>query len=57
MNFLKKFYRSITKQNIWARPETAVTFRAEIMPVHPCAFRGFSAEISYFNFEIYRAQV
>jgi len=32
MGFFKNFYRKIVRQNIWARPEMSVTFRAEIMP-------------------------
>ena len=32
MNFIKKFYSKIIRPNIWARPEMAITFRAEIMP-------------------------
>jgi hypothetical protein len=32
MNLFKKLYHNITRQNVWARPEMAVTFRAEIMP-------------------------
>ena len=32
MNFLKKFYRKISPQSIWARPEMPITFRAEVMP-------------------------
>jgi hypothetical protein len=32
MGIFKNFYRKITRQSVWARPEMAVTFRAEIMP-------------------------
>ena len=32
MNFFKKFYRKITKKDVWARPNMSVTFRIEIMP-------------------------
>ena len=32
MGFFKNFYRKIVHTNVWARPEMAVTFRAEIMP-------------------------
>lgn len=32
MGFFKNFYRKIIRQSVWARPEMAVTFRAEIMP-------------------------
>lgn len=32
MGFFKNFYRRITRQSVWARPEMSVTFRAEIMP-------------------------
>lgn len=32
MGFFKNFYRKIIRQDVWARPEMAVTFRAEIMP-------------------------
>jgi hypothetical protein len=32
MGFWKNFYRKITQESVWARPEMAVTFRAEIMP-------------------------
>lgn len=32
MGFWKNFYRKITRESVWARPEMAVTFRAEIMP-------------------------
>ncbi|MDQ2746651.1 MAG: hypothetical protein M3T96_05265 [Acidobacteriota bacterium] len=32
MNFLKKHYRKIVPSNVWARPEMAVVFRAEVMP-------------------------
>ncbi len=32
MGFFKNFYRKMIRPNVWARPEMAVTFRAEIMP-------------------------
>jgi hypothetical protein len=32
MGLLKNFYRKIVRENIWARPEMRVTFRAELMP-------------------------
>lgn len=32
MGFFKNFYRKITRDSVWARPEMSVTFRAEIMP-------------------------
>lgn len=32
MGFFNNFYRKIVRDNVWARPEMAVTFRAEIMP-------------------------
>ena len=32
MGFFKNFYRKIVRESVWARPEMAVTFRAEIMP-------------------------
>ncbi|MBS1793774.1 MAG: hypothetical protein JSS81_07965 [Acidobacteria bacterium] len=32
MGFFKNFYRKIVRPSVWARPEMAVTFRAEIMP-------------------------
>jgi len=32
MGFFKNFYTKIARQNVWARPEMSVTFRAEIMP-------------------------
>jgi len=32
MNFFKKFYQKIVRTSVWARPEMAITFRAEIMP-------------------------
>lgn len=32
MGFFKNFYRKLVPQSVWARPEMAVTFRAEIMP-------------------------
>ena len=32
MGFFKNFYNKIVRQNVWARPEMSVTFRAEIMP-------------------------
>lgn len=44
MNPFKKFYRRIINQNVWARPEMAVTFRAEIMPGKSRAERTFRIE-------------
>ncbi len=44
MNPFKKFYRSIINRNVWARPEMAVTFRAEIMPGKNRAERTFRIE-------------
>ncbi len=44
MNFLKKFYRTIINRNVWARPEMAVTFRAEIMPGKSREERTFRIE-------------
>ncbi len=32
MNFFKKMFSKIRRENIWARPEMAITFRAELMP-------------------------
>ena len=32
MKFFKNLYQKIVQPNVWARPEMAVTFRAEIMP-------------------------
>ena len=32
MKFLKKFQAIAKRPNVWARPEMAITFRAEIMP-------------------------
>lgn len=32
MGFLRNFYRKIVRENVWARPEMKVTFRAELMP-------------------------
>ncbi|MEO8071664.1 MAG: hypothetical protein ABI891_01575 [Acidobacteriota bacterium] len=32
MNFFKKIFSKIRRENIWARPEMAITFRAELMP-------------------------
>ncbi len=32
MNFFKKIYTKIRPQNVWARPQMALTFRAEVMP-------------------------
>lgn len=32
MGLFKNFYRKFSRQSVWARPEMAVTFRAEIMP-------------------------
>ena len=32
MNFFKKISSRIRRENIWARPEMAITFRAELMP-------------------------
>lgn len=44
MNLFKKLYRNITRQNVWARPEMAVTFRAEIMPGKSREERTFRVE-------------
>jgi hypothetical protein len=43
MNPFKKIDSSIN-QNVWARPEMAVTFRAEIMPGKNCEERTFRIE-------------
>ena len=43
MNPFKKIDSSIN-QNVWARPEMAVTFRAEIMPGENCEERTFRIE-------------
>ncbi len=32
MGLLRKFYRKIVREDVWARPEMKVTFRAELMP-------------------------
>lgn len=32
MNFFKKMFSKIRRESVWARPEMAVTFRAELMP-------------------------
>ncbi len=32
MNILERFFRKIKRQDVWARPEMPITFRAEIMP-------------------------
>lgn len=32
MNGYRKIHQTLFSQNVWARPEMAVTFRAEIMP-------------------------
>ena len=32
MNHSKKSFHNAASQNVWARPEMSVTFRAEIMP-------------------------
>lgn len=44
MSFFKKLYRNITGQNVWARPEMEVTFRAEIMPGKSREERTFRIE-------------
>jgi hypothetical protein len=44
MSFFKNFYSKITNQNVWARPEMAVTFRAEIMPGKSREERTFRIE-------------
>jgi hypothetical protein len=44
MNLFKKLYHNITGQNVWARPEMAVTFRAEIMPGKSREERTFRIE-------------
>lgn len=41
MGFWKNFYRKITRESVWARPEMPVTFRAEIMPGKNRAERTF----------------
>ncbi len=32
MNFFKKLFIKIERESVWARPEMAITFRAELMP-------------------------
>ena len=32
MNFLKNMFNKIRRESVWARPEMAITFRAELMP-------------------------
>ncbi len=32
MSFIKKLFNKFNPENVWARPEMQVTFRAEIMP-------------------------
>ncbi len=32
MKFFKNLYQKIAPPSVWARPEMAITFRAEIMP-------------------------
>lgn len=44
MTRFKKSDCPIAKQNIWARPEMAVTFRAEIMPGKNRSERTFRVE-------------
>ncbi len=44
MSLFRKLYRNITGRNIWARPEMAVTFRAEIMPGKSREERTFRIE-------------
>jgi hypothetical protein len=44
MNPFKKNYHHAPNQNIWARPEMAVTFRAEIMPGKSREQRTFRIE-------------
>ena len=44
MNLFKKLYHNITGRNVWARPEMAVTFRAEIMPGKSREERTFRIE-------------
>lgn len=44
MNLFKKLYHNITGQSVWARPEMAVTFRAEIMPGKSREERTFRIE-------------
>ncbi len=44
MNPFKKVQHNIKEQNIWARPEMAVTFRAEIMPGKSREERTFRIE-------------
>lgn len=44
MNLFKKGENSVKNQNVWARPEMAVTFRAEIMPGKNREERTFRVE-------------
>lgn len=32
MSFIRKFYRKVAAENVWARPGMKVVFRAELMP-------------------------
>lgn len=32
MNFFQKMFNKIRRESVWARPEIAITFRAELMP-------------------------
>lgn len=44
MNFFKRFYKKFTGQSVWARPQMAVTFRAELMPGRSREERTFRIE-------------
>lgn len=44
MNFFKKFYRTIIKPSVWARPQMKITFRAELMPGKNRQERTFKVE-------------
>lgn len=57
MGFLKKIYAGIRPRSVWARPEMAVTFRAEIMPGKTREERTFriqkvlrSGRVTLYNF-------
>lgn len=58
MGLLKNFYRKIVRENVWARPEMRVTFRAELMPGKNRDERTFrirevlpSGRVSLYEFE------